>query len=328
MALVFAHPLGAAVAFAAIPFLALAVPPSLIARSALNVTVALTFPALFMTLAFVYASWVFPGDGWSLVIAPAQSLPLWRAAMARVFGGGFFGMPAIDAAAAMLLALALAAPVVPVMLALVFRRRGLVTPVSAFVGAVLVATIVCVVDGLFGDPAALVVAAPALAAAVMIRVPEAPARARLVLALLVLGWPAGGLGVAIIDPLVVARLQTVLNHGAGDQADALAAGGATAGRDGVLADTDDAPALVVGRGAARGLLGSGSEQFALAMLFARIDTPFVAVPDPHSRAGVDDRLDRAFPALFRQGLPGYRLIYQNSTWRLFGKTGEATVSEK
>jgi len=64
------------------------------------------------------------------------------------------------------------------------------------------------------------------------------------------------------------------------------------------------------------------------MLFARIDSPFVAVPDPQSPSGANDRLDRAFPTLFREGLAGYRVIYQNNTWRLFEKLKEVKVSRK
>jgi hypothetical protein len=98
------------------------------------------------------------------------------------------------------------------------------------------------------------------------------------------------------------------------------------GRDGVLADTDNAPALVLGRGRASGILGPGSEPFALAMLFARIDTPLIAVADPQTPAGVNDRLNKAFPLLFHEGLKGYRVIYQNNTWRLFARLTDATVN--
>jgi hypothetical protein len=112
-------------------------------------------------------------------------------------------------------------------------------------------------------------------------------------------------------------VHAVLERGGGESADALAAGGAVAGRDGVLADVDNAPAFLLGRGRADGIVGPQSEAFSLALLFARIDTPLVAVPDPQSRRGRNDQLDQAFPALFRGGLPGYRLIYQNNTWKIF-----------
>jgi hypothetical protein len=60
--------------------------------------------------------------------------------------------------------------------------------------------------------------------------------------------------------------------------------------------------------------------------FARIDAPFVAVPDPHSPAGVQDRLNKAFPKLHRFGEPGYRLVYQNSTWRMFARTNALAIA--
>jgi hypothetical protein len=54
-------------------------------------------------------------------------------------------------------------------------------------------------------------------------------------------------------------------------------------------------------------------------MFGRLDAPFVAVPNPQSTTGADDRIDRNFPALFRHGAPGYRLIFENATWRLYGR---------
>ena len=74
MALAFSHPMGAAFAFAAVPFLAFAVRPMLVANSAFNVVVALIFPTFFAIAAFSYVSWIFPGDGWTFFAAPAESL--------------------------------------------------------------------------------------------------------------------------------------------------------------------------------------------------------------------------------------------------------------
>jgi hypothetical protein len=219
----------------------------------------------------------------------------------------------------MAVALLLGAPVAVVMLALVYRRRPLVVPAGVFVAAVIAATAISIVSGFFGDPAALVVAAPVLAATVVIRVPLARERRALIIALLMLGW-AGGLGsVALVDPAMVNELQTAVAPGSSERIDALTAGGAAMRRNGVLADIDNAPAFMLGRGRANGIFGPESEPFTLAMLFDRIDTPFVAVPDPQSNTGAGDRLNKAFPALFHEGLAGYRLIYQNNTWRLFGR---------
>jgi hypothetical protein len=126
----------------------------------------------------------------------------------------------------------------------------------------------------------------------------------------------------MVDPTMVTALDAAVARGGNERIDALTAGGAAEQRDGVLADVDNAPAFVLGRGRARGIFGPESEPFALAMLFDRIDTPFVAVPDPQSSIGASDRLNKAFPSLFNGGMAGYRVIYQNNTWRLFERSNE------
>ena len=64
------------------------------------------------------------------------------------------------------------------------------------------------------------------------------------------------------------------------------------------------------------------------MLFARVVTPFIAVPDPQSATGVNDRLNKAFPSLFRDGLVGYRVIYQINTWRILAKVDDVAVAKQ
>jgi len=319
MALAFSHPMGAAFAFAAVPFLAFAVQPTLVANSSLNVVAALIFPTVFAIAAFSYVSWIFPGDGWTFFAAPAESLSLWKAAVASVFGNGLTGVLPVDAALAMGVALAYGAPVAVVLLALVFRRRLLIAPALVFAAAVIGATAISVMSGLFGDPTALVVAAPVLAASVVIRVPVARERIALVVILLVLGWLGGLVSLIVVDPTTQNRIAALAAHGGSERLDALEAGGAAIGHDGVLVDVDNAPAFLLGRGRARGIFGPQSEPFTLAILFARLDAPFIAVPDPQSAAGVNDRLNKAFPSLFRDASPGYRVIYQNTTWRLFAR---------
>jgi len=55
------------------------------------------------------------------------------------------------------------------------------------------------------------------------------------------------------------------------------------------------------------------------VLFSRIDTPFIAVPDPQIGIGAQDRLNKAFPLLYQRGAAGYRLVYDNTNWRLFAR---------
>ena len=329
MALAFSHPMGAAIAFAIIPFLAFVVRSGLVANSAFNVTVALVFPTFFAIAAFSYVAWVFPGDGWTFFAAPSQSLAMWTASVERLIGDRFFAIPALEACVAMALALVVASPAAVVMLIIVRRRRPLVVPGAVFVAAVLAATAISVLSGLFGDPAAMVVAAPVLSAAVVTRIPVARERLMLVITLLTFGWFGGFWSLALADPVTVSALRANFPPSANSaRTAALAAGGASAGHDGVLVDVGNSPAFVLGRGSAAGLLGPQSEAFALTLLFARIDTPFVAVPDPLSPAGANDALDKAFPLLFSNGLPGYHVIYQNNTWRLFERLNNGMVRRR
>jgi membrane protein XagC len=321
LGLAFSHPMGAALGFAAVPFLAFAVRPVLVVRSAFSVVVALIFPTVFAIGAFSYVSWIFPGAGWSFFAAPAASLAAWTADAGRVFGERLSGVHAVDAGLAMATALAVGAPIAWVALVLARRRRPLVAPALIFAATAVAATAISVATGLFGDPTAVAAAAPILAAIVATRVPVMRARLAFVAPLLALGWLGGVLGVGLVDPGTILHLRAALagQGGAHERLDALGAGGAVVGRAGVLADTDNAPAFVLGRGDAGGIFGSSSEPFALALLFARIETAFIAVPDPQSNTGATDRLNKAFPTLFRDGAPGYDVVYQNNTWRVFGQ---------
>jgi hypothetical protein len=321
LGLTFSHPMGAAIGFAAVPFLAFAVRPFLVVRSAFNVVIALIFPAVFAVGAFSYISWIFPGAGWSFFAGPAASLAAWTADAGRVFGETLSGVRAVDASLAMTAALLVGAPIAWVALVLARRRRPLVTPALIFAATAVAATAITVATGLFGDPTVVAAAAPILAAVVVTRVPVVRERLAFVAPLLALGWLGGLLGVGLVDPGTLLHLRAALDGRVGEpeRLDALGAGGAVAGRADVLADTDNAPAFVLGRGGAGGILGSSSEPFALALLFSRIETAFVAVPDPQSNAGANDRLNKAFPTLFRDGTPGYDVVYQNNTWRVFGR---------
>jgi hypothetical protein len=320
-ALTFSHPMGAAIAVAAVPFLALAVRPALVANAALNVVVALVFPAVFCVGAFIYVSWVFPGSGWSFFAAPTAALAAWAAGLSAVLGSGITGLLVLDAGLLVALTLVIGAPVALTAHWWVRRRAPLVAPAAVIVAATVIAAVITVATGFFGEPGAVVVAAPILAALAVIRIPLVRERMAAVLPLLVLGWFGGALGLVAVDPRLAAHLRDTLARLGGDKerVDTLNLGAATLGHDGVLIDAANAPAVVLGRGSARGLHAARGETFDLAVLFARFDAPYVAVPDPQSTLGAQDQLNKIFPALYRSGAPGYRLVYQNSTWRMFAR---------
>jgi membrane protein XagC len=321
LGLAFSHPMGAAIACAAVPLFVFSMRPELLSSWVLNLVLTLVFPTAFCVAAFSYMSWVFPGSGWSFLIAPAEGVANWAAGFSDLFGGGLTGSLALDAGIAVFVALWLAAPVVPVALVWVWQRRPLVAPALVIIAMTATAASVAALTGLFGDPAPVAVMPPILAAIIIIHVPLMRERLALVLPLLVVGWFGGLAGLAIVDPRGAMNVRVALKGRSVDmeRVAAINLGNATVGRDGVLVDTFNAPAIVLGRGRARGLLSPSDEAFTLGVLFSRIDTPFVAVPDPQIGIGAQDRLNKAFPLLYRRGAAGYRLIYDSANWRLFAR---------
>jgi membrane protein XagC len=321
LGLAFSHPMGAAIACAAVPLFVFSVRPELLSSWMLNVVLTLVFPTVFCVVAFSYVSWVFPGSGWSFLVAPAESVAIWAAGFSDVFGRGLTGSLALDAGIAVVVTVLVAAPLAPAAILSVWRRRPLVAPALVIVAMTATAASIAVFTGLFGDPAPVAVLPPILAAIIIIHVPLMRKRLAPVLSLLVLGWFGGIAGLAIADPRGATNVRAAL-RGQNVDVERLAAinlGNATIGHDGILVDTYNAPAIVLGRGGARGLLSPSDDAFMLGVLFSRIDTPFIAVPDPQIGIGAQDRLNKAFPLLYQRGAAGYRLVYDNTNWRLFAR---------
>jgi hypothetical protein len=319
MGLAFSHPMGAALACAAVPYLVFAVRPVLAANSAFNVVLALVFPTVFSVGAFTYISWVFPGSGWSFYSSPSQSLTAWTTGIADLFGGGLTGFHAADATFAFAVALALGAPLALIAVYGVRRRAPLLSPVLVLIATSITAAAVSVGTGWFGDPAAVAVIAPVLSAVTIIRIPAAREDVGRMLSLLLLGWFGGALAVGLVDPHAIAQFGGNARQEDIERIAALDIGRATIGRSGVLVDTDNAPAVVVGRGNAQGLLPPTDESFVLSLMASKLDAPFVAVPNPQTPTGAGDRIDRNFPTFYSRGAPGYRLIFENAVWRVYGR---------
>ncbi len=330
LGLSFSHPMGAALTCAAVPLLVFAVEPERVANSALNVVMVLVFPTIFCVAAFSYMSWVFPGSGWTFLIAPAQGLATWSAGVSQSFGRGVTGWLALDTSVSVIVAFALSAPLVPLAVAWVRHRRPLVLPAAVIVGMTVIATGISILTGVFGDPSSVTVVPPVLAAILISRVNVVRERLSIVLPLLVAGWFGGLFAVAIIDPQSAEEMRAALSGRGADpeRVDAIGLGHATVSHDGILVDTFNAPAVVLGRGRAKGLLTPSDETFSLGVLFSRLDAPFVAVPDPQIGNGAQDRLNKAFPLLYRLGAPGYQLVYSNTSWRMYARNRTQAVLEE
>jgi hypothetical protein len=325
LGLTFSHPIGAAIACAATPLFVFAIRPELFSGTTFNLILALVFPTAFCVAGFAYMSWVFPGSGWTFLVAPAEGVANWAAGFSHLFGRGLTGSLALDAGIAVIATILLSAPLIPFAISVIWRQRPLLAPTLTVVLMGVIAAVLAVTTDLFGDPAAITALPPITAAVLVLRMPPLRQSLAPVLTMLALGWLGGIGGLAIADPSG-ARNAALALQGRTIDVERMAAidlGRATLGHDGILVDTTNAPAVVLGRASARGLLSPSDEAFTLGILFSRIDTPFVAVPDPQIGAGAQDRLNKAFPRLYRRGAEGYRLIYDQGGWRLFARTETA-----
>ena len=318
LGLAFSHPMGAAVAFAVVPGLVFAVRPMLVANSAINLVVALIFPTVFALGAFAYVSWVFPGDGWSFLAAPTESLAGWAADATRIFPA-VTGSLTINAAFAVAAALALGAPVAPVVIRWIRERRPLVLPPLVLAGAVIAAA------GDHGRDRRRSAArrrwsprrrSSPRSSSLMCRLPDASGR-RMALALLAAGWFGGAspsplprraspCSFAFRPPTAAAAEQARAHRCAQSRRHVTLHRQRRRAAD---RHFDNAPAVVLGRGAAAWTRRRRPirKAFALTLLFGRLNSPFVAVPDPHASAGIRrSGSTKAFPMLLsrrRAGIP-------------------------
>jgi hypothetical protein len=324
----FVHPLGALICVLALPFLALALPPALIARSALNSMLVLLFPLLFALGSFAYENALFEGSATAFLRNLFGHVP----AVVRT-GNGFAVAPSdplawciVIGVAALTLAAAMPVALMPV---LRWRHgRGLARPIPALFALASVAVasvgIKAVTSGGTANPSALLeMAAPfvALAAVAVRHWPSSPRRrcavAALLLAGVVLGW-----GLSFLwrsgEPALWRDAAMGVPVNVGQNAGAAALGRYLVTRTDVLIDASAHPEVLAARGSAYGLVVPTDDAFMLTTLTRQIRTRFIAVPDPDFLAMLnDDLIIQAFAKMYEQGTRGYHLIYDTNGWRVY-----------
>lgn len=324
----FVHPLGALICVLALPFLALALPPALIARSALNSMLVLLFPLLFALGSFAYENALFEDSAFSFLRNLFGHIP----AVVQT-GNGFGAVPSGPLAWCIVIGVAALTVVaaMPVALMPVLRwpqERGLARPIPALFALASVAVvgvgIEAVTRGGTANPSALFeIAAPfvALATVAARHLPLSPRRrgavAALLLAGVVLGW-----GVSFLwrsgEPALWRDAAMGVSVDVGQNAGAVALGRYLATRTDILIDASAHPAVLAARGSAYGLVVPTDDAFMLATLTRQIRTRFIAVPDPNVLAMLnDDLIIQAFAKMYEQGTRGYHLIYDNNGWRVY-----------
>ncbi|MCX7931785.1 MAG: hypothetical protein N2588_04455 [Rhodovarius sp.] len=306
-------------ALAAIPFVAVAAPPELLARSPSGLLLILLFPLLAALAGLAFVGLVFGGD----LAAPVTALQ---------------AVPTDDAgplarAVVPLSALLLALPLLVLFPILARRRPPLLQVALALAGLAVAAVGLAAAMG-GTDEAPLAVVAPALGllpAAAVLAARDA-ARPHLVLPLLGTGFLAGVALLGSIQDPGAARLRAAL-AGTPPPPEAQLAelaelAAALEGREGIMVDLYAVPALIALRGSTAGLIGPADAEFTLALRARRLDAPLVAVRASTDATAKPDAIARAFPRLHADGAQGYALEGEFGAWRLYARTTAAAGEER
>lgn len=306
-----------------LPFLA---PPRMQKDSLLSIYILMGFPLAVAVGGWIYLNWVFHGDPWGFLHASeasfrgAVSHPQATAWLA-VWGGEWL-MPALLALAAAILSFPL-----PLWLAWKNRRYGkrIAAALALFLHPVIavgLATAAFFLDDLINISVLLLAAAMA----VMLFVPRQRGVSMMLFALLAAGnagawltlswypsqetanWHQALLGRAVIQDEQTAELGNWLNVHAEE----------------TLLDDRPLYRAIVARGHGHNLVLPFTHRFKNEMKRRSPTATQIVVANPSRPVAALDRVTQQFPTLFRQGLPGYDLVYDSSDWRVWRR---ATILE-
>jgi hypothetical protein len=78
-------------------------------------------------------------------------------------------------------------------------------------------------------------------------------------------------------------------------------------------------AVIAARGSATQLDLTFTNGFKAGVNSGKPKSRFIAVPDPATQRGRADQLNRRFPRLYEEGLPGYARVYDHEGWRVYAR---------
>lgn len=84
-----------------------------------------------------------------------------------------------------------------------------------------------------------------------------------------------------------------------------------------LMDYKSGARAVVARGDAKGLMLTFTPEFKVAVRKREPKVPQIAVPNPDTPLGALDALNQRYPDLYKNGMPGYELVYDRLGWRVY-----------
>lgn len=306
----FAHPYGMVLCLAALPFLVLAVPPPIMARSPAGLMMSLLFPLAFGVLSFAYINWLFIQEAWAF-IGPAQA----SFGTAGVADEGLF-----RCIVSTTLALAATGPVALVGLMMIRSEPDRLWPGIAATGLAVSAAALGLAFGYSTHPGLVLMPALALAVTVAARWPRSPKRGPAVFALAMLGMVGGALVIFLSDRADATNWRRAALGAAADGVSYAAEKDLAvflAPRSDVLLDAKGNLGLIGWMGSAEGLVVPGDITFENALFTRRPGTRFVAVRERTEDPARTDRVMGAFDELYARGMPDYQIVYDKEGWRVF-----------
>ncbi|WP_343528349.1 hypothetical protein [Sphingomonas sp.] len=296
---------GAVIAVGTIPFLILGVPRDLAERHYVGTYVVLLFPLLFSVLCLFALSAILLHTPLAVVIWDAYHVVHTDASQSWVIAAL---APVVTAGVAVIAVRVSMTPAVPHAL----RESAVATLAGLMLASILVGA-----SGIVGNPGEILIPTLGFVAAVSTRWPAAKMRQAG-------GWIlAGALVAALVLLGTGAELDSPIARIMAGRSGAMSAdralGRYLAGRQDVMIDALAHPAVVAARGSADGLLTSRAPAFGVSVIAHRVFAPAVAVRE-HRPGESDDAISRSLPHLFEQGLPGYRLAFDQGGWRVWART--------
>jgi membrane protein XagC len=308
-------------ALALLPVLPLALPPHLLRRGYLSPLAIIYTPLLCMIGIWLALNWVYTRDPLHFLQDPAspflgarlslEHMP-WRA----TFGGGVGGP--------LLAAVALMALCFPLLLAALVRTRRhsrLFEAIAVLVVTPVIATALATAAEFTQSPADILVFVLGGVMALLTAGLLHYLRHGLVLALLVAGnlgslalfawYPAAGM--ASWTAALAGRIERPAL--AGDLALGIWAQQAAP----IMLDEASGYAVIAARGSATQLDLTFTNGFKAGVNSGKPKSRFIAVPDPATQRGRADQLNRRFPRLYEEGLPGYARVYDHEGWRVYAR---------
>lgn len=308
-----------------LPLIPLVAPPSMLRESALSVFFVIILPVALAVASWFYLNWIFHGAARTFLTAPNSSflgelLHSGESTWLVSFGGTW--------AASTLIALLLALAAFPGLLwqaAVVWRsprlRRGVLTFFLVPVLAVGVST-----NSYFiGHPADMLFLLNAGFMVGLLLLPRAKLRQKAMAAgFLLLGDLVGGLLFYWYPSQDMLHWRLVLT---GQERDVGYAEERDLGRFlavnrlPTLLDERAGYRIIAARGDTRGLVLSYMPEFKLALQRADPAVAQIVVSDPRQRRADMDAVTQQYPELYRDGLPGYRLIFRSRDWHVYRRYG-------